>query len=237
MIEGLQRQLAGFSFQESSNVHHSSNLYPSVSSQQQKPTSAPSQSFYGSNASAPYSSTAQHLVPPPQHVQPQSTNPIAGYERTNQVGYQSTTNPTAGYQSTNSAGYHQTGPPSQAPYYPPPPGLNQAAPPPTYYSAPAGLNQATPPPSYYSAPAGLNQATPPPSYYSAPPTSSNNLNYRQSPQLPLPSQSHPGWQASQTAYYNGPSVPMNPQAPLPPPPPQHAPPGHYYQPPPNNYYR
>ena len=229
MIEGLQRQLAGFSFQESSNVHHASNLYPSVSSQPQKPISVPSQDFYGSNASAPYSSTAQHLVPPPQHVQPQNTTPIAGYERTNQVGYQSTTNPvagyqstnSAGYQSTNSAGYHQTVPPSQAPYYPPPPGLNQPALPPTYYSAPAGLNQATPPPSYYS----------------APPPSSNNFNYRQPPQLPVLPQSHPGWQASQTAYYNGPSVPMNPQAPLPPPPSQHAPPGHYYQPPPSNYYR
>lgn len=235
MIEGLQRQLAGFSFQENS----SSMPYPAISSQlQREPSPGPPQSsnhaYYATHA--PYSAPQPQLgslphqsnlpkypaqvppqstpQPPPQqnevpkysvHLPPQS----APQHHLAMPPQHSELSKYPGHSPPHYAPQHHLGPPAQGND----PARHPAYAAPPYYSAPV--------PSQGVAP---SYAVPPP------PHARSQPNYGQPP--------YPGWQAP---YYNNTAPTNMPQPPAPsqPPPysyqaPSSAP---YYQPSHGSYYR
>ncbi|KAH1231053.1 hypothetical protein GLYMA_10G266600v4 [Glycine max] len=94
MIEDVQRQVAGLSFQDNKNTGVFNSNYPSVGSQnqrsntqtdpprpqtpyyQQQPVEQPPIPTYGHHPPPPYGSPAQHhQPPPPYHIPPSSTAP------------------------------------------------------------------------------------------------------------------------------------------------------------------
>ncbi|XP_014513876.1 vacuolar-sorting protein BRO1 [Vigna radiata var. radiata] len=90
MIEDVQRQLAGLSFQDKNAGASFNSNYPSVGSQNQRastqtdprpqapyyqPVEQPPVAPYGHHAPPPYGGPAHHQPPPPYHIPPSSTAP------------------------------------------------------------------------------------------------------------------------------------------------------------------
>ncbi|TKY50925.1 ALG-2 interacting protein X [Spatholobus suberectus] len=90
MIEDVQRQVAGLSFQDNKNTGAFNSNYPSVGSQNQRsttqtdprpqtpyyqPVEQPPVPPYGHHPPPPYGGPAHHQPPPPYHIPPTSTAP------------------------------------------------------------------------------------------------------------------------------------------------------------------
>ncbi|CAJ1977444.1 unnamed protein product [Sphenostylis stenocarpa] len=90
MIEEVQRQVAGLSFQDNRNTGAFNSNYPSVGSQNQRastqtdsrpqtpyyqPVEQPPVAPYGHHPSSQYGGPAHHQPPPPYHIPPSSTAP------------------------------------------------------------------------------------------------------------------------------------------------------------------
>ncbi|KAK7390918.1 hypothetical protein VNO78_19112 [Psophocarpus tetragonolobus] len=88
MIEEVQRQVAGLSFQDNKNTGAFNSSYPSVGSQNQRsttqtdprpqtlyyqPVEQPPVPPYGHHPSPPYGAPAHHQPPPPYHIPPSTT--------------------------------------------------------------------------------------------------------------------------------------------------------------------